>query len=208
MATQPVTATEVVPIGLVGAVGTFAKVVVPAGGATADFETPALIAAALLAAALAAAAFFSVADFADATVVVAVTVPATVVAVVVAVELATVVVVAGVEVAQPDGVIVSESSVTAPFSAKTRPRIVTLVVTVMLWFARIVPTNSESLPSVAELPTCQNTLHAWAPFVRTTWLDEAVVSVLDPAWKTNTEAGFPPPFSVSVPVSPIEEAEL
>jgi hypothetical protein len=106
-----------------------------------------------------------VADFADPTVV-----PGTVVAVGVPVELAVVVVVAGVVdvVAQLDGVMVSESSVTAPFSARTRPAIVTFVVTVMLWLARIVPTKLESVPSVAELPTCQNTLQAWAPLISTT----------------------------------------
>jgi len=31
--------------------------------------------------------------------------------------------------------------------------------------ARIVPTNNELVPSVAELPTCQNTLHGWAPLM-------------------------------------------
>jgi hypothetical protein len=128
IAAQPVTETVVVPIGLVGAVGTTAEVVEWAGGTAAGFVTPAWVVPAL-----AGAAFFSVvvADFADPTVVVTVTVPGTVVAVGVPVEVAGVVVDVDVG-AQFDGVIVSESSVTAPFSAKTRPRIVTLVVTVML----------------------------------------------------------------------------
>jgi hypothetical protein len=72
---------------------------------------------------------------------------------------------------------VSVSSVTAPFSARTRPSIVTPVVTVMLWAAKMVPTKLEAVPSVAELPTCQKTLHACAPFVSTTRLADAVVSV-------------------------------
>ena len=63
------------------------------------------------------------------------------------------------------------------------------------------------MPSVAELPTCQKTLQAWAPLIRLTELAEAVVSV-EPAWKTKTAFGSPPAFSVSAPVSPIDEAEL
>jgi hypothetical protein len=39
------------------------------------------------------------------------------------------------------------------------------------------PLKLEAVPSVAELPTCQNTLHAWAPLVNTMLLAEAVMSV-------------------------------
>ena len=63
------------------------------------------------------------------------------------------------------------------------------------------------MPSVAELPTCQKTLQDWAPLIRLTWLPDAVVSD-EPAWKTKTAFGLPPPSSVSAPVSPIDEAEL
>ena len=42
--------------------------------------------------------------------------------------------------------------------------------TVMLVSARIVPRNVEPVPSVAELPTCQNTLQDWAPLIRLTEL--------------------------------------
>ena len=103
--------------------------------------------------------------------------------------------------------IVFVSSVTAPFRASTRPSTVAPVVTVMLVSARIVPRKLEPVPSVAELPTCQKTLQAWAPLIRFTWLADAVVSV-EPAWKTKTAFGSPPALSVSVPVSPIDEAEL
>ncbi len=113
----------------------------------------------------------------------------------------------GCVVPQVDFVIVSVSSVTAPFRANTRPSIVTPVVTVMLVNARMVPTKVEPVPSVAELPTCQNTLQDWAPLIRLTKLLDAVVRV-EPAWKTQTELGSPCPSSVSCPVSPIEEAEL
>jgi hypothetical protein len=57
--------------------------------------------------------------------------------------------------------IVSSSSVTAEVSASARPSIVTDVPTEIDSWARIVPANVESLPSVAELPTWKNTLQAW-----------------------------------------------
>jgi hypothetical protein len=43
--------------------------------------------------------------------------------------------------------------------------------------------------------------------MRFTSLPEAVVRA-DPAWKTKTELGFPPPLRVTAPVRPIEEGEL
>ena len=73
--------------------------------------------------------------------------------------------------------------------------------------AMSVPTKPECVPSVAELPTCQYTLHAWAPFSRTTLLPDAVTTV-EPAWKINTALGLPAPLSVTVPVSIIELAEV
>jgi len=129
--------------------------------------------------------------------------------VVVAVVVGVVAVVAAVVVdpAQLDLLIVLVSSVTAPFRASTRPSRVAPVVRVMLVRAMTVPRKLEPVPRVAELPTCQKTLHDWAPLIRITWLADAVVSV-EPAWKTKTAFGSPPAFSVSVPVSPIEEAEL
>ena len=77
----------------------------------------------------------------------------------------------------------------------------------MLVNARIVPRKVEPVPSVAELPTCQKTLQDWAPLIRLTVLPEPVVRV-EPAWKTKTAFGSPPPLSVSAPESPIDEAEL
>ena len=47
-----------------------------------------------------------------------------------------------------------------------------------------VPTKVEEELSVAELPTTQNTLHACAPFSRTTTLFDAVTRSED-AWNTN-----------------------
>jgi RecA/RadA recombinase len=76
--------------------------------------------------------------------------------------------------------IVLASMVTAPVLARTRPVTVAFVLSVIDVDARIEPLNCVVVPSVAELPTCQNTLHACAPFSRATTLPDAVVNV-DPA---------------------------
>jgi|GEM_PF-6535639 len=70
-----------------------------------------------------------------------------------------------------------ESSVTAPLRASTRPSTFALVVSVTEVNAIIFPLNVEFVPSVAELLTSQNTLHACAPFARTTLLALAVMRV-------------------------------
>jgi hypothetical protein len=63
-------------------------------------------------------------------------------------------------------VIVLLSNVTAPVCAKAEPQlIVAPVFKVMLSSARMFPTNSLSVPSVAEVPTCQNTLLSSAPLI-------------------------------------------
>lgn len=72
---------------------------------------------------------------------------------------------------------VSVSSVTAPLRASARPRTVTPVVTVIDVRARMFPANIEFVPRVAELPTCQKTLHSWAPLINVTELPDAVVRV-------------------------------
>src|SRR3984957_5123788 len=108
---------------------------------------------------------------------------------------------------QAGAVMVSLSRVTAPLLASMLPAIVSPVVTVIEARARMLPAKVEPVPSVAELPTCQKTLQAWAPLMRLMALAEAVVRV-EPAWKTNSALGFPPPLSVSAPVSPSEDAEL
>jgi hypothetical protein len=58
-------------------------------------------------------------------------------------------------------------------------------------------------PSVAELPTCQYTAQAWAPFLSRTTELLAVVSVL-PIRKMNT----PLPLSVSEPVNCADELKV
>ena len=55
---------------------------------------------------------------------------------------------------------VSLSSETWPLRASARPWTTTPVVTEIDVNAKIVPLNDDVVPRVAELPTCQKTLHA------------------------------------------------
>ena len=64
--------------------------------------------------------------------------------------------------------------------------------------ATIVPWNCAAEPMVAELPTCQNTLHELAPPVMTMRVPEPIVR-LDAARKTHTDSALP--ARVSCPVS-------
>lgn len=96
------------------------------------------------------------------------------------------------------------SIVTAPFCARALPDTLTSVVRVMLASARILPMNVVFVPSVAELPTCQNTLQGEPPLMITTDEALAVVRVL-PIWNTHTALGSPPASRVSVPVNPTED---
>ncbi len=66
--------------------------------------------------------------------------------------------------------------------------------------ARTVPTNLEPTPIVAELPTCQKTLHACAPLIRATVLFLFMMSVLAD-WKMNTAFESPCALSVTVPLT-------
>jgi hypothetical protein len=90
--------------------------------------------------------------------------------------------------------------VTAAFWARARPSILALSFMVMLATAMMVPTKVVPVSSVAELPTAQKTLQAWAPLMRTTLAFGAVMIVL-PAWKMKT----PSPLSVRIPVRNPEE---
>ena len=97
------------------------------------------------------------------------------------------------------------SSVTAPVRATARPVMPAPLFNVMLACATIVPIKVVVVPSVAELPTCQNTLHAVPLLVITTVAPLAVVSVL-PILKTNTAAESPCASSVRVPVNWADES--
>jgi len=90
------------------------------------------------------------------------------------------------------------SKVTAPFRARARPSIVAPVVIEIDVSAMMLPLNTEFVPSVAELPTCQKMHWAWAPPVSTIWRPASVMSV-DPIWKMKVWLGSPPASSVRSP---------
>ena len=73
---------------------------------------------------------------------------------------AEVVVVSGAAAVQTDRVMVLESKVTSPFRASIRPSAIAPVCMAIDVNAMTVPKKEVVVPSVAELPTCQNTLQA------------------------------------------------
>jgi hypothetical protein len=108
---------------------------------------------------------------------------------------------------QLGAVITSSSRVTAPLRASTRPMMVSAVCTVIDVRARMVPTKVELVVRVAELPTCQKTLQAWAPSVRRTVVPVSVMRV-EPAWKMKTAFGLPCASRVSEPPTSSEDVAL
>ena len=88
-----------------------------------------------------------------------------------------------------------ESSVTAAVRARSRPSTIAPVVTVMEAKARMFPLNTEPVPKVAELPTCQKTLAALAPPLKITCRPDVVTRV-EAIWKMNT--AFASPWASSV----------
>lgn len=88
------------------------------------------------------------------------------------------------------------SNVTPPLRAKSRPLTVAPVAALTEVSAITVPTNADPVSRVAELATCQKTLHSDAPPVSSTLLPEPVINVLL-AWKMKTSLA--PPFRVKVP---------
>jgi hypothetical protein len=94
-----------------------------------------------------------------------------------------------------------ESRVTAPFRASSLPWMVAPVTKVMDEEAKMLPANAVPAPSVAELPTAQNTLLAWALLMRTTELPTAVINV-EAVLNMKMALLSPPPSRVSMPVRP------
>ena len=82
------------------------------------------------------------------------------------------------------------NNVTAPVRASALPFSVAPVSSETDACAIMVPAKIVVVPSVAELPTCQNTLHADPPLITATDEALAVVSVL-PILKMNTAPGLP-----------------
>lgn len=107
----------------------------------------------------------------------------------------------GVAVLQESLMTVLLSRVTAPFRANSCPLKLAPVVAVMEVRASTDPAKEELVPKVADEPTCQKTLQAWASPIKTTELAPAVISV-DAALKINTALGSPPASSVKAPVRP------
>jgi hypothetical protein len=103
--------------------------------------------------------------------------------------------------AQWGTVMVSSSRVTAPLRARARPVMVAPCCTVIEVRAKMVPTKTDDVLRVAELPTSQKTLQAWAPLARTTELSTSVTSVEAGAWKIQTASGLPCAFSLSAPLT-------
>jgi hypothetical protein len=101
-----------------------------------------------------------------------------------------------------DVMILLVSSCTAALLANVRPSTNVPVFTVIDVRAKIVPRKVEPVSSVAELPTCQKTLHGLAPLMRFTELPVAVMSV-EGAWKIQTEFGLLAPSSVRGPVKSV-----
>src|ERR1700694_2539537 len=97
--------------------------------------------------------------------------------------------------------IVLVSNVTAPVCAQAAPQLMLApVFRVILACARMSPANDVVVPSVAELPTLQNTLPPCAPLRSETAEALAVVSVL-PMLKMKTELGLPSPLRLRTPVN-------
>jgi len=92
--------------------------------------------------------------------------------------------------AHPAAPMVLVSIVTAPFRASARPDTLAPVVKLMLVSARMFPTKVVVVPTVAELPTCQKTLHGEPPLISRTDELLAVVSVL-PILNTKTALALP-----------------
>jgi hypothetical protein len=80
----------------------------------------------------------------------------------------------------------SLSNVTAPFRASVLPSRFTPVVTVIDVNAIMFPLNTEFVPRVAELPTCQKTLHTFAPLAKTMWMPLPVVSNEETRYQNGT----------------------
>ena len=70
------------------------------------------------------------------------------------------------------------SIVTAPTSAMRLPATVERAVAVMLVIARTFPTNFVLVPSVAELPTCQNTFEPVQAAPASTTTTDALLAVV------------------------------
>ena len=88
--------------------------------------------------------------------------------------------------------------VTAPYLASNCPLMSAPFSAVIEVWARILPLKSESPPRVAEEPTCQKTLQAWAPFMRIILLF-CIVTRVDADLNIKTASGSIAASRVKVP---------
>ena len=95
-------------------------------------------------------------------------------------------------------VIVLACNDTPAIRANALPSRVAPVVSVMDWSAIMVPLKTEFVPRVAELPTCQKMLAAWAPPARITCRPAVVVRV-EAIWKMKTALASPCASRVRLP---------
>ena len=103
-------------------------------------------------------------------------------------------------VAHIEALMTLSSRVTPPLRASTRPRTVAPVFSEMSERAMRLPWKAVVVPMVAELPTCQKTLHGDAPLTSCTELADAVVSV-EAISNTNWAFGSPSASRRRAPVS-------
>ena len=82
--------------------------------------------------------------------------------------------------------------------AKALPLSVAPVVIVMDAEARMLPSKTELVPRVAEVPTCQKMLAGLAPFIRIIPRPDEVVREV-PIWKMKTAFGLPWASRVRLP---------
>ncbi|KUL59402.1 hypothetical protein ADL28_17935 [Streptomyces violaceusniger] len=73
--------------------------------------------------------------------------------------------------------------------------------------AKMLPWKRELTLTVAELPTCQNTLHACAPLMRLTELPTSADRA-EPTWMMKTASGSPWASRVTVPVIPRVDVDV
>lgn len=97
------------------------------------------------------------------------------------------------------------SSVTLATRAYKPPRFIAPVFRPTIWSATMSPAKIVSVPSVAELPTCQKIRHGCAPLIGTTTAELAVISVV-PIWNTHTEFGSPWPSRMRIAGTPVRNA--
>jgi hypothetical protein len=96
--------------------------------------------------------------------------------------------------------------VTAPLRARALPFSVAPVFTVIEARAMMFPENVVLVPSVAELPICQNTFLDWPPPAMIIWLLPAAVVSVETTWNIHTPLAAPD--RVRFPVIPSDGCEL